>query len=100
LKLKEIIAISLSIVITKEGERRPILSPNEEVNPLQKYVDALDNPASYTPSVINATQAQYLIKALDYLKIWSQEHHDVTEEPLHEQVEAMMVDIVAFGPEN
>lgn len=76
------------------------MSPNQEINPLQKCADALDNPAPYTPPVISATQAQYLIKALDYLKIWSQEYHDITEQPLHEQVEEMMVDIVAFGPEN
>jgi hypothetical protein len=73
---------------------------NEEPNPLQKYVDALDNSPTYFPPVINPTHAQYLIKALDYLRIWSQEHNDVVEQPLHDQVEEMMVDIVALAPES
>lgn len=76
------------------------MSPNEEVNPLQKYVDALDNPTPYTPPVINPTQANYLIKALDYLKIWSQEHDDVVEQPLHDQLEELLVDVVALAPED
>lgn len=76
------------------------MSPSKETNPLQKYVDALDNPPAYNPPLINPTQAQYIIKALDYLKIWSQEHDDVVEQPLHDQVEEMMVDIVALAPED
>lgn len=75
------------------------MSPNDEVNPLQKYVDALDNPPPYIPPVINPTQANYLIKALDYLKIWSQEHDDVLEQPVHDKVEEIMMDIVTFAPE-
>ena len=73
---------------------------NEEPNPLQKYVDAIDNLPTYVPPVINPTHAQYLIKALDYLKIWSQEHNDMVEQPLHDQVEEIMVDIVALSPES
>lgn len=76
------------------------MSPNEEVNPLQKYVEALDNPTPFIPPVINPTQAQYVIKALDYLKIWSQEYDDVVEQPLHDQLEEIMVDIVALAPES
>ncbi len=72
---------------------------NEKPNPLQKYVDALDNLSTYVPPVINPTQAQYLIKALDYLKIWSQEYNNVIEQPLHDQLEEMMVDIVSLAPE-
>jgi hypothetical protein len=72
---------------------------NEKPNPLQKYVDALDNLPTYVPPVINPTQAQYLIKALDYLKIWSQEYNNVIEQPLHDQLEEMMVDIVSLAPE-
>ena len=75
------------------------MSPSEETNPLQKYVEALDYPTPFIPPVINPTQAQYVIKALDYLKIWSQEHDDVVEQPLHDQVEEIMVDIVALAPE-
>jgi hypothetical protein len=67
------------------------VSLNNEPNPLQKYVDELDNPPTYVQPVINPTHAQYLIKALDYLKIWSQEHDDVVEE--------IMLDIVALAPE-
>ena len=76
------------------------MSPNEEVNPLKKYLDAFDKPTLYSPPVINPTQAQYLIKALDYLKIWSQQHDDVIEQPIHDQLEEMMVDIVLLAPEN
>lgn len=75
------------------------MSLNNEPNPLQKYVDELDNPPTYVQPVINPTHAQYLIKALDYLKIWSQEHDDVVEQPLHDQVEEIMLDIVALAPE-
>lgn len=71
---------------------------NDEPNPLQKYVDKLDNPTTYIQPVINPTQAQYLIKALDYLKICSQEHDDVIEQPLHDQIEEILVDIVALAP--
>lgn len=76
------------------------MSPNEEVNPIQKYVDEIDNPTPYIPPIVSPTQAQYLIKALDYLKIWSREHDDVVEQPLHDQVEELMVDIVALAPED
>lgn len=75
------------------------MSPSEEINPLQKYVDAFDYPPAYTPPVIHPTQAQYLIKALDYLKIWSQKNDDVVEQPLHDQVEEIMIEIVALAPE-
>lgn len=73
---------------------------NEEPNPLQKYVDALDNPPIYVAPVINPIHAQYVIKALDYLKIWSQEHDYVVEQPIHDQLEEMMVDIVTLTPES
>lgn len=89
-----------SKVTVKEIGRSNPMSPSEETNPLQKYVEALDNPTVYTPPLNNSTQAQYLIKALDYLKIWSQEHDDVVEQPLHDQVEEMLVDIVALVPED
>lgn len=89
-----------SKVTIKEVGKRYQMSPNEEVNPLQKYVEALDNPTPFIPPVINPTQAQYVIKALDYLKIWSQEHDDVVEQPLHDQLEEIMVDIVALAPED
>ncbi len=74
--------------------------PNEEPNPLQKYLDAIVKSQAFIPPVINPTHAQYLIKALDYLKIWSQENSDVVEQPLHDQVEEMMMDIVALAPES
>jgi len=94
----EITAISLSRATIKEAERKPPMSPEKDVNLLQKYVDAIDNPTPFIPPIVNPSQAQYVIKALDYLKIWSREHDDLVEEPLHTQLDEMMVDIVANAP--
>ena len=99
-KIMAITAMYLLRATTRGAERRSAMSLEEEVNPLKKYLDALDNTTSYSPPVIKPTQAQYLIKALDYLKIWSQEHNDLIEQPVHDQVEEMMMDIVALAPEN
>ncbi len=99
-KITAITAMYLLRATIRESERKSVMLPDEEVNPLKKYVDAFNKQTSYSPPVINPTQAQYLIKALDYLKIWSHQHNDVIEQPVHDQVEEMMVDIVALAPEN
>jgi len=74
------------------------MPPSEESNPWEEYLDAFDNPKPYVAPVVNPLHAQYLTKALDYLRIWSREHDDVVEEPLHTQLDKMMVDIVANAP--
>ena len=70
-------------------------------NPLQKYVDALDNPVPYKQKQITPRVAQYLLKALDYLHIYSTERNvsALVEQPLHDQTEADMVDIIQYAPE-
>lgn len=68
-------------------------------NPLQKYVDKLDQPYVQTP--LTPRVAQYILKALDYLNIYSQKHNEpaLIEQPLHDDTEAEMVDIIAYAPE-
>jgi hypothetical protein len=70
-------------------------------NPLQKYVDALDNPVPYQQKQITPRVAQYILKALDYLHIYSQKHDAplLVEQPLHDQTEADMIDIIQYAPE-
>ena len=70
-------------------------------NPLQKYVDALDNPVPYVQKQITPRVAQYILKALDYLHIYSTERNvsALVEQPLHDQTEADMVDIIQYAPE-
>lgn len=69
-------------------------------NPLQKYVDALDNPVPYVQKPLTPRVAQYILKALDYLHIYSEKHQQPElVEPIHDQVEADMVDVIAYAPE-
>lgn len=70
-------------------------------NPLQKYVDALDNPVPYEQKPITPRLAQYILKALDYLHIYSTKHDEpaLIEQDLHADAEAQMVDIIAYAPE-
>ena len=75
------------------------MSSNNEINPLQKYVDALDNKAPFTPPTINPTEAQYLLKALDFLQIWSNEHENQVEQPIHDELEGKLTDIILEAPE-
>jgi hypothetical protein len=73
--------------------------PKEYPNPLQKYVDRLDQPYEQTP--LTPRVAQYILKALDYLHIYSQKNNEpaLIEQPLHNDTEAQMVDIIAYAPE-
>ena len=68
-------------------------------NPLQKYVDQLDQ--QYVQPPLTPRVAQYILKALDYLHIYSEKHQqpELVEQPLHEQVESDMVDVIAYAPE-
>jgi hypothetical protein len=70
-------------------------------NPLQKYVDALDNPTPYTQPNISIRAANYIIKALDYLHIYAGEKDqpELIESGIHQEAEEAMVDIVALAPE-
>ncbi len=69
-------------------------------NPLQKYVDKLDQP--YVQPPLTPRVAQYLLKALDYLHIYSQKHNEpaLIEQPLHQDTENALVDIIAYAPED
>lgn len=68
-------------------------------NPLQKYVDQLDQP--YVQPPLTPKVAQYILKALDYLHIYSQKHDEpaLIEQPLHTDIENDMVDVIAYAPE-
>lgn len=68
-------------------------------NPLQKYLDKLDQP--YVQPPLTPRVAQYILKALDYLHIYSTKHDEpaLIEQSLHDEAEAQMVDIIAYAPE-
>jgi hypothetical protein len=70
-------------------------------NPLQKYVDALDNPTPYTQPNISVRVANYIIKALDHLHIYAGEKDqpELIESEIHQEAEDAMVDIVVSAPE-
>lgn len=70
-------------------------------NPLQKYVDALDKQASYVQPPLTPRVAQYILKALDYLHIYSVKHGEsaLIEQPLHDKTEAMITDVIMYSPE-
>jgi hypothetical protein len=65
-------------------------------NPLEKYLDQ-----SYVQSPLTPRVAQYLLKALDYLHIYSQKHDEpaLIEQPLHEEAEAIVTDVIIYAPE-
>lgn len=68
-------------------------------NPLEKYLDKLDEP--YVQPPLTPRVAQYILKALDYLHIYSSKHNEpaLVEKPLHEEVEAMITDVIIYAPE-
>jgi hypothetical protein len=69
------------------------------INPLQKYVDHIAQP--YVQPTLTPKMAQYILKALDYLYIYSEQHDNpaLVEQPLHTHVENDMVDVIAYAPE-
>lgn len=71
-----------------------------EENPLQKYVEAIDNPKEFVQPSISPALAQYIVKALDYLAITASTQPDLIEPKHHEVAEAIMVDIICLAPEN
>ena len=68
-------------------------------NPLQKYADKLDQP--YMQPTLTPRVAQYILKALDYLHIYSQKNNEpaLIEQPLHDDTEAMITDVIMYAPE-
>ncbi len=69
-------------------------------NPLQKYVDAIDNE-KYVQPPLTAEGGQYLLKALDYLYIYSKDNNqpELIEQPRHNDTEAMLTDVIMYAPE-
>lgn len=70
-------------------------------NPLQKYVDAIDNKKEYVQPALTAQVGQYLLKALDYLVIHSRLHNqpELVEQPRHDNTEAMLTDVIMYAEE-
>ena len=70
-------------------------------NPLRKYVDAIDNQKEYVQPALTAQVGQYLLKALDYLTIYSRVHDqpELVEQPRHNDTEAMLTDVIMYAPE-
>ena len=70
-------------------------------NPLQKYVDAIDNKKEYVQPALTAQVGQYLLKALDYLVIHSKLHNqpELVEQPRHDNTEAMLTDVIMYAEE-
>jgi hypothetical protein len=71
-----------------------------EENPLQKYVDAIDNPKEFVQPSMSPALAQYIVKALDYLAIAASTQPDLIEPKHHEMAESIMVDIICLAPED
>jgi hypothetical protein len=70
-------------------------------NPLQKYVDAIDNKQPYVQPTITPKVAQYILKALDYLHIFAQKHDvpEIIEPELQAESEELMTHIILEAPE-
>jgi len=73
---------------------------NDEVNPLQKYVDALDAQEDFVQPTITPGLAQYILKALDYLEITGANQPELVEREQHDLAESIMIDIISYAPEN
>ena len=65
-------------------------------NPLEKYLDQ-----SYVQKPLTPRVAQYILKALDYLHIYSTKHNEpaLIEQPLHDDAEALVTDVIIYAPE-
>ena len=72
----------------------------EKENPLQKYVDALDNPKEFVQPDITPALAQYVLKALDYLEITGASQPGLVEREHHDAAESIMIDIISYAPED
>jgi hypothetical protein len=65
-------------------------------NPLRKYLDQ-----SYVQPPLTPRVAQYILKALDYLHIYSQKNNEpaLIEQELHEEAEGLITDVIIYAPE-
>ena len=65
-------------------------------NPLQKYINQ-----QYVQPPLTPRLAQYILKALDYLHIYSTKHNEpaLIEQPLHDDAEAIVTDVIIYAPE-
>ena len=65
-------------------------------NPLEKYLDQ-----QYVQPPLTPRLAQYILKALDYLNIYSTKHNEpaLIEQPLHDDAEALVTDVIIYAPE-
>jgi len=65
-------------------------------NPLEKYLVKI----KYIPVPLTPRVGQYILKALDYLHIYSVKHDEpaLVEQPLHSEVEEMIVDVIMYAP--
>ena len=65
-------------------------------NPLEKYLNQ-----SYVQKPLTPRVAQYILKALDYLHIYSTKHNEpaLIEQPLHDDAEAIVTDVIIYAPE-
>jgi hypothetical protein len=70
-------------------------------NPLQKYVDAVDDAPTFIQPRITPRLAQYILKALDYLHIYAQKFDtpEIIEPEYQVQAEEIMTDIILEAPE-
>lgn len=65
-------------------------------NPLEKYLDQ-----QYVQPPLTPRLAQYILKALDYLHIYSQKNNEpaLIEQPLHDDAEALVTDVIIYASE-
>lgn len=70
--------------------------PKEYPNPLQEHLDPQYVQPQLTPRV-----AQYILKALDYLHIYSTKHNEpaLIEQTLHDDAEGFVTDVIIYAPE-
>ena len=66
-------------------------------NPLEKYL----RKEAYVVRPLTPRAAQYILKALDYLHIYSVKHNEpaLIEQPLHEDIEGMVTDVIIYASE-
>ena len=73
---------------------------SHEENPLQKYVDAWDDPDKYIQPRISPDLAEYILKALDYLEVSAKSDPSIVERKMHDHAEALLIDVISDAPED
>lgn len=68
---------------------------------LQEVLDIFEKSKSYVQPPLKAEEGQYLLKALDYLVIYSEKNNqpELVEQPRHENLEEMMTDVIMYAKE-